>query len=387
LEYGKFAYAFAICAIIVQPVVEMGLDMVIVKWVSRGKHEVVKKAFFIRIVASLISIGILLTTSMLLSVNKVVIFTLFFYFAIIAFQNVAFSFFRGMEDMKLEGLINPLQKSSALLFLFLLPLFGLRNAQLGSAALLLSAIFGSFVLLIVYQKSIHKYYKETRTLHLLPYTELIKEGITLGGVVFLWLIYFRIDSVMLGYMRGDVEVGVYNVAYKIMEGIFFIPSIIMLVFYPKLVKLVMFEDIFRKLFVILGGIGAISSLLLYAFSSSIIRLIYGSEFIGSIPVLRTLSLVLLPVFLGHLLTQSLVALDLNKAYLLVAFLGVLINISLNIYFIPSFGANGAAWATLITEAIIVIFCTYFVWRKKPVALSYRSFDLSVRGLLSNLEKD
>jgi O-antigen/teichoic acid export membrane protein len=219
------------------------------------------------------------------------------------------------------------------------------------------------------------------------YTELIKEGITLGGVVFLWLIYFRIDSVMLGYMRGDVEVGVYNVAYKIMEGIFFIPSMIMLVFYPKLVKSAMFEDIFRKLLVILGVIGVISSLLLYVLSSGIINLIYGPNFIGSIPVLRTLSLVLLPVFLGHLITQSLVALDMNRAYLLVAFIGVLINISLNFVLIPSFGANGAAWATLITEAIIVLFCAYFVWRRKPAALNYRSFDFSIRALLSNLAND
>jgi O-antigen/teichoic acid export membrane protein len=45
LEYGKFAYAFAICAIIVQPVVEMGLDMVLVKWVSRGNVDEVKKFY------------------------------------------------------------------------------------------------------------------------------------------------------------------------------------------------------------------------------------------------------------------------------------------------------------------------------------------------------
>jgi O-antigen/teichoic acid export membrane protein len=324
---------------------------------------------------------------MFLSVDNVVIFSLFFYFAIIALQNVAFSFFRGIEDMRLEGLINPLQKLSALLFLFILPFFGLRNAQLGSAALLLSVLFGSFVLFIVSQQGFRKYYQKTKTSHSLLYNELIKEGITLGGVVFLWLIYFRIDSVMLGYMRGDVEVGVYNVAYKIMEGIFFIPSMIMLAFFPKLVKPVMFEDIFRKLFLILGMIGIISSLLLYVFSARIISLIYGPEFIRAIPVLRTLSLVLLPVFLGHLITQSLVALDLNRAYLLVAFIGVLFNISLNFYLIPLFGALGAAWATLITEALIVLFCSYFVWRIKPLALSYRSFDFSVKGLLSNHEND
>src|SRR4030043_661398 len=52
-EYGKVSFALALSFIIVQPLVEMGLDIIIAKWVSRGKVDVVKKAFIIRLIAAL----------------------------------------------------------------------------------------------------------------------------------------------------------------------------------------------------------------------------------------------------------------------------------------------------------------------------------------------
>lgn len=54
-EYGKFAYALATASMLVQPLVEMGLDMIVVKWVSRKDPAVVGKAFFIRLAFSLLS--------------------------------------------------------------------------------------------------------------------------------------------------------------------------------------------------------------------------------------------------------------------------------------------------------------------------------------------
>lgn len=364
-EYGKFAYALAVASIIVQPTVEMGLDMVIVKWVSRGKVDVVRKAFLIRVGAAFVSIILLFIASLLLKIDMVVSITLYAYFVFMSFQNVTFSFYRGLEKMKLEGVINALQKVAALACLFLLSTWGVKSARLGSFALVGSAFLGILLLLStsgVFIKEMGRYKQEADSL---KYRELLKEGIVLGGVVFLWMIYFRIDGVMLGFMKGNLEVGIYNVGYKIMEGFFFIPGILMLVFFPKLAKPDRFAETFKKLIVILGTIGLLSSLILYVLSSSIIRFIYGPEFFGSIPVLKTLSLVLFPVFLGHLATQSLVALDMNKVYLFVAFIGMLLNISLNYFLIPSFGALGAAWATLITELMVVSCCGYFVWRKSP----------------------
>lgn len=365
-EYGKFSFALALCFICVQPLVEMGFDIIIAKWVSRGRLEVVKKAFVIRIIAVFAALPLLFMLSLFLKVDRGVLFLLFPYFVVISFQNVIFSFFRGIENMKFEGIIVPVQKISALGLLFVFGFLGFKNALLGSMTLSCSAFLGMLLLLFVSRPQLKEILKSKTDLF--RYNDLIKEGIVLGGVAFLWLIYFRVDSVMLGMMRGDVEVGIYNIAYKIMEGVFFIPGIIMIVFFPMLAKRDRFKALFGKLLFILGGIGLGTSIVLYLFSPHLIRLIYGPKFFGAIAVLQTLALVILPVYLGHLTTQSLVALDLSKLYLLVAFLGAGLNIILNYFLIPLRGAVGAAWATLATEIFVTVLCGYFVLRREPDAL-------------------
>jgi O-antigen/teichoic acid export membrane protein len=365
-EYGKFSFALALSFIFVQPLVEMGFDIIVAKWVSRGKVEVVKKAFIIRVITSLTALPLLFIVSMLLKVDRGALFLLFPYFVLIAFQNVIYSFFRGIENMKLEGIIVPVQKISTLILLFFFGFLGFRNALLGSMTLLCSALLGMALLLSIARDQVKAVLRDKTDF--LQYRDLIKEGIVLWGVAFLWLIYFRIDTVMLGMMRDDMEVGIYNVAYRIMEGGFFIPTIIMIVFFPMLAKRDRFKEIFGKLLFILGGIGLGTSIALYLLSPTLIGLIYGPKFFGSIAVLQTLSLVILPVFFGNLTTQSLVALDLNKLYLLVTLLGALLNITINYFVIPPLGAVGAAWATLVTETFVALLCGYFVLRKEPDAL-------------------
>jgi len=365
-EYGRFSFALALSFIIVQPLVEMGFDIIIAKWVSRGRLDVVKKAFIIRVIAALTAFPLLFIASLFLKVDRGTLFLLFPYFVVISFQNVIFSFFRGIENMKIEGIIVPVQKISALVLFFIFVFLGFKNALLGSMSLLCSALLGMVLLLCISWQQVKEIVK-TKT-DLIAYRDLFQESVVLGGVAFLWLIYFRIDSVMLGMMRGDMEVGVYNVAYRIMEGVFFIPSIIMIVFFPLLAKRDRFREIFGRLLFLLGGSGLVISIAFYLFSPTLIGFIYGPEYFGSIAVLQTLSLVFLPVFFGHLTTQSLVALDLNRVYLVVAFMGALLNITLNYFLIPSLGAVGAAWATVATEILVTLCCGYFVLKRDPDAL-------------------
>ncbi|MEW6102604.1 MAG: flippase [bacterium] len=358
LEYGKFSFLLALSLIIVQPIVEMGLDILITKWIVKGKSDVFKKAFFIRMYASLIAFFILFLISFFLDINRYLLFLIFSYHILGFFQNIIFSSLRGIEDMRFEGIIFPIQRLLAFLFLFILFYLGIKDAFLAPFSLLLSLILGLAVLLFLTKDILKDILNKGEEM---GYNDLIKEGFFLGLITLLWLIYFKIDSIMLGIMKGDFEVGIYNVSYRIMDGILFIPGTIMLVFFPKLSK--DFKGVFWKLFFVLGGIGLIVSFILYLFAPILIKLIYGAKFLPSIPVLQILSLAIFFIFLGHLATQSLVALDRSNLYLLVAFIGTALNIFLNFLLIPSLGAIGAAYATVITEGFVMLFCFYFVWKR------------------------
>ncbi len=370
--YGQFAFALAASLIIVQPVIELGLDMVVAKWVARGEQEVFRKGLFLRATAALLAIPLVLTASRLLPVNKIVLLLLFPYFLLGSLQNLVFAFFRGLEDMRRESLTLPLEKCSALGLLFFLPYLGVTGAPLGGAALLGSVLLGTSALLAASTRHLHRAITTVPAGEAPRYSDMLKEGSTLGVIAFLWLLYFRIDSVMLGVMRGDFDVGIYNVAYKLLEGSLFIPSTIMIVFFPTLAKQQRFKEVFGQLLLLLGTLGLGACVALYLASPSLIRTIFGPRFSESAAVLQTLSLALPSVFVGHLTTQSLVALDSTRRYLLVASLGTLLNILLNFLLIPSLGPVGAAWATVATEAFVTLLSGYLLWKTQPDVLTIGS---------------
>ncbi len=283
---------------------------------------------------------------------------------------MSFSFFRGLELMHFEGIFVPLQKATALLLLYLLASFGLRGASLGMNALLIPAVGVTIVVAIIAVKYFYSA-PSAAVMNGIGYKVLLKEAVMLGMVVFLWQVYFRIDSFMLGYMKGNYEVGIYNVAYKILEGIFFFPGIIMTVFFPRLARPELFSKTFMRLSVLLGVSGLFISILSFFVSPFLIGLIYGPRFKDSIAVFQVLSLAVLPVFLGNLVTQSLVCLDLNRLYVSVAGAGAIFNIALNFFLIPAFGGKGAAVATIVTEMLVLFSCSYIIFRKRPAGFDRR----------------
>ena len=87
---------------------------------------------------------------------------------------------------------------------------------------------------------------------------------------------------------------------------------------------------------------------------------FPQEFQGSGEVLKILALAIPIIFWGYLMTQSLVALDRNRVYLTITAFAVLLNVLLNYWLIPEYGAEGAAIATVITESLIPLSCFLMV---------------------------
>ena len=116
------------------------------------------------------------------------------------------------------------------------------------------------------------------------------EAITLGLVLFLIQFYFRIDTIMLGVLASEREVGLYSVAFNLMEGTFFIPTIVMAAIFPGLSQAKHFSTYFRKgvLLLTLSGIAGGSAVFLLA--EWIIHLFFAAEFQSSAEILQILAL-------------------------------------------------------------------------------------------------
>ena len=202
-------------------------------------------------------------------------------------------------------------------------------------------------------------------------SEFISEGkalmlrsVPLGLTLILSLIQFKADIFLLTLYRTTTDVGVYGLATKFFEFPLAVPIFVMNAVYPLLVqqsaekshaKLV--ENLRMWLFISAVCIGLICII-----AAPLIVLI-DDAFKASVLPFRVLS-GLLPIFyLSALYVWVLIARKQQWALVWVYTVGMVLNIGLNMVFIPRFGILAAAIVTGISE-VVVLFLLYQHMREK-----------------------
>jgi O-antigen/teichoic acid export membrane protein len=181
------------------------------------------------------------------------------------------------------------------------------------------------------------------------------------------LVYFKIDTILLSLLKPQTDVGIYGVAYRVLEGLIFFPAIFAGIVMPILSKeaaenIAQFKKVFEKsvrvilLFAVpLMGGGAV-------LAYSIARALGGKEFIAAGAPLQPLFLAIGLIFLGNILGRGVIALDLQKRAVLVYFFGMIFNVALNLFLIPKYTYMGAAWATAFTELLVTLSLFFLIWQ-------------------------
>ena len=355
--YGAFSFVFVGGLILLQPALDLGLNQLITKCVSRGNTEVVRLSFRIKGLTALGLIPLVLIIGWWLEVSLILLVTVLGFFLFNTLQQSLFGILRGLEDLRPESFTVALQNLLACAVLGFFVFQQIAEPWIGSLILMLTRFAGTiFVSGIIWKKYLSNLKKNKTVTLVLEQSQLLREAVTLGLVLFLIQFYFRIDTIMLGVLSSKSEVGLYSVAFNLMEGTFFIPTIVMDAIFPGLSKVKQFSASFRKGLLLLTLSGIAGGAVVFLFAESIILWFFAAEFQNSADILKILAFAIPLVFWGYLMTQSLVALDHNRIYLLITASGLLLNVLLNFWLIPEYGASGAAIATVITEALIPLSC-------------------------------
>lgn len=207
----------------------------------------------------------------------------------------------------------------------------------------------------------------------------IKPIIILSIAAFFGLIYSKIDITMLGMLSTNESVGLYNNAHQCINIVLTCATSITAVFLPRLSSIAQDNDEKQLIDLLKTGtnilifisIPAVAGLIIT--SPKVIVLLFGDSFASAGATLQILSVLAIIVSIGDLLAyQFIIAKGYEKKRILVSFLGCVINITLNLVFIPMLAQNGAAIATIISELFINVYLIIFVCRK----IKFR-FDLEV----------
>jgi len=222
---------------------------------------------------------------------------------------------------------------------------------------------------------------------------IIKEALPIAASIVLTIVYFKFDTIFLslGAINRSSEnpmadVGVYNIAYKILEGLIFFPSMFVGLIMPILSRLAVsdkeqFKRVFQKIFDVLIIFIVPVVIGLLVLSLPIVVLIGGRDFIDSASVLKILSIAVGLIFFGNLFGSSIIALNKQKIGAYIYLSGMIFNIITNLIFIPKYSYFGAAWTTVATELLVTILMFWLIYKN----IKYLpSFGVATKSLLAGL---
>lgn len=230
------------------------------------------------------------------------------------------------------------------------------GAMGASAALFFGELFYglSMWFLLTREKIIFRPAVETKILK-----EIIVGSLPYGLLGILGLLYFKIDTILLSYMRGSFETGIYAAAYKFLEAIIFIPSAISTALFPILAKLhdsdpghvkrIYYKGLWVMLFI------SLPILIGYVLILPIIIRFFLPQYLESIFVLQVLALTIPLMFIHTPATVALLSTDKYiKEVVTISFGTLAFNLILNILLIPQFGYLAAAFITVLSEAVSLL---------------------------------
>lgn len=190
------------------------------------------------------------------------------------------------------------------------------------------------------------------------FTRSVRQSAPLGLAMVLNAVYYRVDALMVGSISGLAAAGEYGAAYRVMDSVLALPSILASVLFPLLVRCSGDLVRFRRL---ASGALAAAQLVMVPFvvvglaaAPPVMRLVGGSDFASGGDSLKLLMFAGLVSAADIVLGLSLIAINRNRQALWLNAAALGVNVVLNLVFIPRWGAPGAAAATLASESAVAV---------------------------------
>lgn len=207
-------------------------------------------------------------------------------------------------------------------------------------------------------------------------------GISVGIAATLTISYGKVDQLLVYQLDpNSADVGIYAAMYKILDNAGFVPVAVMTTLFPIMAGLYPADPVrLRRLmqvaidYLTIVAFGALALTLVAA--GPIVSLLFGPEYSTGAEILPILIAAFLPICIGTVAGNMVIATDLQRRYIRFAVIGLLINVPLNVLLIPEYGIHAAAAITLLTEVVVVTLTVRAVLARIEMRLSLRRAALA-----------
>jgi len=373
-KFGVFSYVIAFTTLF-GSIAKLGLDGIVVRELVRNPDQrdiYMGTAFWLKLVGSVAMLAAMAFFVRLTSNDAITNLYIFIIGSGTLFQSfeVVDFYFQSKVLSKFVSICKLAQ-----LFISSLLKIGLMLADADLIWFVLVSLIDqitlalSFFLIYRYQK-IGDFY---RNFDLLMARKMLRDSwpLIVSGLVV--MIYMRIDQIMIKEMLGEREVGLYSAATRISEVWYFIPMILTSSLFPSIINAKktseeLYYKRLQKLFEFMFFMAFSVAFILTFFSEFIIKILYGKAYIEAANVFSIHIWAGIFVFLGvgagkWFLVENL---QLVNFYRILG--GGVLNVLLNLILIPKYGINGAAYATVISQAFASVFLNLIHKKSRKIFL-------------------
>lgn len=381
-QYGLY-FSLLSLSLILNILMDLGINNYVIKTVAKNQEEAksqISSILLLRLLLFLVYIGILFTSAYLLGYDSMAMKLLFFlglnqlFIVFIAYFR---GFFSGLQHYKLDSFFSVFDRIILIITAGSVLLFNM-GYEMSIPLYIQLQTFGyflTFVLAFIFFKRIVGTIQWK--IDLLHFKSVLQKSLPFALLIILMSIYTRIDGILLHELgsNGNVQAGIYAKGFRLLDALYMFGMIFAGLLFPMFSN-VLHESMHKvRELVLISANFLMSGVIVVVFiltlhSEYILQFIYTSDAEATLPfswlMLSFIGIAMNFVF-GTLLTANGNLKELN----IISAIGVLINISLNIFLIPKYGAAGAGFTAFITQMTMAI--TQFI-------LCARYFHLKV-GIL------
>lgn len=192
----------------------------------------------------------------------------------------------------------------------------------------------------------------------------LKLSFPLGMAVIFNYLYDKIDILLISKLTDYSQVGFYNIGYGIYKASSFAFSFLLVSGLTRVSYLSRRKKAVKLFFGKYAGsfliIGIVITVLLFAFSDLLVKIVYTEKFMPSALILKIVSFAVVGLALNNLTGVMLNGLGLYRENMYVTFTGLVLNVILNFIFIPVYGIIAAAVISILTEYFIFLGDYFFI---------------------------
>jgi O-antigen/teichoic acid export membrane protein len=294
-----------------------------------------------------------------------------FYLFFDAIRTVSLAYFVSKVRNEITAIINAIQQTLQLILIILAaalgwPIYGYIGIFLFTCIVVSALAFGWA----------RRYVEVRPRANIQRWKQILAMSLSLGALQLINMLYLKADSILLSVLKGTAAVGIYSIAYSLILAFLTLPGFIMTALMPSLATAghEALKPIIDKALQYM----AILACLLFAGSfvvrNDIIPIVSSQAFAAASTPFVILALASSFTYLNSVWGFASVALNKHHKMVYIAATTFLINILLNLLFIPRYSISGAAWATVISECLALI-GSIVIFRKQT------GINVNIRGAL------